>query len=143
MSAAKPEPFPRTLRALMKERKLTYRQLADATVAVDPDGKGLTHSYLNALVHDKARPSMRAIQLIAAALEISPLRFAEYRGAIIRRAFDDEAMGFGQFIAHTATLHRWLNETRQQDELTLGLLAVIEGRRSGAEWLEPPLGPGF
>ena len=71
------EPFGDALRALMKQRGLSYRGLAEATREVD--GKGMTHAHINMLANGHDRPSMRAMELIAHACGVRPAHFAEYR----------------------------------------------------------------
>ena len=80
MPARSDKPFGEALRALMGERDLTYRSLADATRSLD--GKGMTHAHLNMLANGHDKPSLRAMELIARACEVRPDYFAEYRLAV-------------------------------------------------------------
>lgn len=99
-------PLAQVLAALMSERQLSYRALANATRRADPVGEGLTHGHLANLVAGRARPSMRALELLAAALELPPSHFAEYRLADLRRQVDERAVGL------RAALRRYRQLTR-------------------------------
>jgi lambda repressor-like predicted transcriptional regulator len=86
------QPFREAVRALLSERGLTFRALAARTSEFDSDGKGLSHSYLATLgTHD--RPTLRAMEVVARALELEPTFFAEYRLGMVRRLFDEEQQG--------------------------------------------------
>lgn len=90
------KPFGDALRALMEERGLTYRKLADATRRID--GKGLTHAYINMLANGHDKPSLRAIELIASATDAQPTYFAEYRLAVAMRELDPAEVGLEQAL---------------------------------------------
>jgi hypothetical protein len=86
------QPFREAVRALLAERGLTFRALAASTTAVDPHGKGLSHTYLATLgTHD--RPTLRAMELVARALDLEPTFFAEYRLGMVRHLFDEDQQG--------------------------------------------------
>ena len=70
MTRPSTKPFGESLRALMDERSLTYRGLAEATRKLD--GKGITHAHINMLANGHDKPSMRAMELIAAACGVAP-----------------------------------------------------------------------
>ena len=70
MTPPSTKPFGESLRALMDSRSLTYRGLAEATRKLD--GKGITHAHINMLANGHDKPSMRAMELIAAACDVSP-----------------------------------------------------------------------
>jgi transcriptional regulator with XRE-family HTH domain len=89
-------PFGEALRALMDERGLTYRSLADATLKLD--GRGMTHAHINMLANGHDRPSRRAMELIAKACDIQPAYFAEYRLATAMRALDPAEVGLEQAL---------------------------------------------
>ena len=91
MDRSSDRPFGETLRALMGERKLTYRSLADETRCLD--GRGMTHSHINMLANGHDAPSMRAMELIARACEVQPAYFAEYRLAAAMRELDPTEVG--------------------------------------------------
>lgn len=82
----------------MKSRALTYRALAESTREVD--GRGLTHAHINMLANGRDKPSLRAMELIAAACQVEPEYFAEYRLAAAMRALDPEVVGFDNALAN-------------------------------------------
>lgn len=100
-------PFGEALRNLMEDRGLSYRALSKATE--DVDGKGLTHAHLNMLANGHDKPSLRAMELIAAATRIVPDYFAEYRLAKAVRDLDPEIVGFEQALRN---LNQRLGERR-------------------------------
>ncbi len=66
------EAFGTTVQRLMDEQGVTYRQLAART--------GLSAGYLNHLVHgNRPVPSNDVVQTLAAALEVEPEHFREFR----------------------------------------------------------------
>lgn len=70
------EGFGETVQSLMDERGVTYRQLASST--------GLSAGYLNHLVHgNRPVPSNDVVATLAAALEVEPEHFREYRLRVI------------------------------------------------------------
>jgi transcriptional regulator with XRE-family HTH domain len=70
------EPFGRTIERLMTETGLTYRGLAAKT--------GLSAGYLNHLVHgNRPVPSKNVVERLAAALDVEPEHFREYRLRVI------------------------------------------------------------
>jgi len=89
-------PFGDALRELMGGRGLTYRSLAEATRAFD--GRGLTHAHINMIANGHDRPSMRAMELIAAACGVEPDHFAEYRLAAAMRELDPAEVGLEQAL---------------------------------------------
>jgi transcriptional regulator with XRE-family HTH domain len=96
MTPPSSKPFGEALRTLMDERSLTYRGLAEATRKLD--GKGITHAHINMLANGHDKPSMRAMELIAAACEINPDYFAEYRLAAAMRELDPAEVGLEQAL---------------------------------------------
>jgi transcriptional regulator with XRE-family HTH domain len=86
------QPFREAVRALLAERGLTFRALGARTGDVDPERRGLSHSYIATLgAHE--RPTMRAIEIVARALDLEPTFFAEYRLGMVRRLFDEAHQG--------------------------------------------------
>jgi transcriptional regulator with XRE-family HTH domain len=70
------ESFGPTIQALMSERGVTYRQLAERS--------GLSAGYLNHLVHgNRPVPSDEVITQLAKALRVEPEHFREYRLRVI------------------------------------------------------------
>jgi transcriptional regulator with XRE-family HTH domain len=96
MTPPSTKPFGESLRVLMDERSLTYRGLAEETRKLD--GKGITHAHINMLANGHDKPSMRAMELIAAACEIEPDYFAEYRLAAAMRELDPAEVGLEQAL---------------------------------------------
>jgi transcriptional regulator with XRE-family HTH domain len=96
MSRTSAKPFGEALRALMHERGLTYRGLAEAIRALD--GKGITHAHINMLANGHDKPSMRAMELIARACDVEPDYFAEYRLAVAMRELDPDEVGLEQAL---------------------------------------------
>lgn len=91
MTSLSTKPFGESLRALMDSRSLTYRGLAEATRKLD--GKGITHAHINMLANGHDKPSMRAMELIAAACGVEADYFAEYRLAAAMRELDPAEVG--------------------------------------------------
>jgi transcriptional regulator with XRE-family HTH domain len=96
MDGSSDKPFGDALRALMKERGLSYRSLADGTRRLD--GRGMTHAHINMLANGHDKPSIRAMELIARACDIEPEYFAEYRLASAMRALDPAEVGLEQAL---------------------------------------------
>jgi len=88
--------FGDALRALMEARELSYRELAQATRQID--GRGMTHAHINMLANGHDKPSMRAMELIAAACGVEPEYFAEYRLAVAMRELDPAEVGLEQAL---------------------------------------------
>jgi transcriptional regulator with XRE-family HTH domain len=98
MSSNSAKPFGEALRALMDAHGLTYRALAERIREVD--GKGITHAHINMLANGHDKPSMRAMELIAAACDVDPDYFAEYRLAVAMRELDPNEVGLEQALAN-------------------------------------------
>jgi transcriptional regulator with XRE-family HTH domain len=96
MTRPSTKPFGEALRALMDERSLTYRGLAEATRGLD--GRGITHAHINMLANGHDKPSMRAMDLIAQACGVDPDYFAEYRLAAAMRELDPAEVGLEQAL---------------------------------------------
>jgi transcriptional regulator with XRE-family HTH domain len=92
----------------MKDRGLSYRDLAVATRALD--GKGMTHAHINMLANGHDKPSLRAMELIARACGVQPEYFAEYRLARAMRELDPTEVGLEQALAN---LNARLGERRR------------------------------
>jgi transcriptional regulator with XRE-family HTH domain len=90
------QPFGKALRALMSDRGLSYRRLAEAIRELDD--KGITHAHLNMLANGHDKPSVRAMKLIARACDVSPDYFAEYRLAMAMRELDPSVVGLEQAL---------------------------------------------
>jgi transcriptional regulator with XRE-family HTH domain len=90
------QPFGEALRTLMSERDLSYRALAEAINGFDQ--QGVTHAHLNMLANGHDKPSIRAMELIAQACDVSPEFFAEYRLAVAMRELDPGVVGLEQAL---------------------------------------------
>lgn len=88
------DPITAALKLLMLDRGLTYRSLASQTREEDPEGRGVTYAYLCGLTSGREYPSRRALELIAACLELEPSYFAEYRLAELQSQLDARRVGF-------------------------------------------------
>ena len=110
MKARSDKPFGEALRTLMAERGLTFRGLALATRSLD--GKGMTHAHLNMLANGHDKPSIRAMELIAQACDVSPEFFAEYRLAVAMRELDPGVVGLEQALEN---LNARLGSRRRSD----------------------------
>jgi len=76
------EPFGAAVERLMDETGLTYRALAAKT--------GLSAGYLNHLVHgNRPVPSNDVIEALAAALDVEPEHFREYRLRVITERLEE------------------------------------------------------
>jgi transcriptional regulator with XRE-family HTH domain len=96
MNSHSRKPFGDALRELMRQRALSYRELAEATRTLD--GRGMTHAHINMLANGHDKPSMRAMELIAAVCEVDPRYFAEYRLAAAMRELDPAEVGLEQAL---------------------------------------------
>jgi hypothetical protein len=97
------QPFHEAVRGVLAERGLTFRALAARTSEIEPDGKGLSHSYLTTLgTHD--RPTRRAMEIVARALDLRPTFFAEYRLGLVRGLFDEEQQGLPRALQNLQAL---------------------------------------
>jgi hypothetical protein len=97
------QPFHEAVRGVLAERGLTFRALAARTSEVDPDGKGLSHSYLTTLGKPD-RPTQRALEVVARALDLRPTFFAEYRLGVARGLFDEEQQGLPRALENLQAL---------------------------------------
>ena len=76
------DPFGDTLERLMTENGVTYRGLAAKTK--------LSAGYLNHLVHgNRPVPSNEIVRSLAAALEVEPEHFREYRIRVITERLEE------------------------------------------------------
>ena len=92
-SAGKRVPFAEVVTARKTELGLSYRTLSARTKELDPEGRGLSTAYLVQLFKGNEDPIPRAIRLIAAALDLEPDDFLEYR-LHLARAWLDERIDF-------------------------------------------------
>ena len=87
------EPITVALKPLMRERKLTFRALAELTRAHDA-GAAASPSPTCALTSGREHPSPRSLELIAATLGIQPDYFPEYRLWQLRDQLNPKRAGF-------------------------------------------------
>lgn len=83
--------FSHAFTELKRRRGKSYRQIAAATEAADPAGRGLSAGHLARLASGDERPGVRGIELVAAALEMEPDYFSEYRLALARWQLDERS----------------------------------------------------
>jgi transcriptional regulator with XRE-family HTH domain len=108
-------PFGEALWALLDERGMSLRQLEAATRNVDPERKGLTNSFLSQAANGRTKISAGAIWKVAAALGVEPCYFAEYRAAVVRRAFDPDVVSFQALLTHLDDLDALIRSDRSKD----------------------------
>jgi transcriptional regulator with XRE-family HTH domain len=111
--------FAEVFHDLRRTRGLTYRELAARTVHLDPEGKGLTHGYLASLAKGNETPTKRAIEVIANALEIEPQVFVEWRLAVVRTHFDEQAVGLERAATNLSDLANLLDSLSCTDQTEL------------------------
>ena len=109
MSRTSEQPFGEALRELMAARGLTYRGLSETIRGLD--GRGITHAHINMLANGHDRPSMRAMELIAHACNVTPEYFAEYRLAVAMHELDPAEVGLEQALEN---LNARLGEQRRR-----------------------------
>lgn len=107
-------PFHEAFSKLKEERRLSYRDLRDATEGVNPSGRGLSASHLSRLCHGLDPPSALTIALIAKALDLSPRYFAEYRLAQARALLDERAPGGLRFALRQLRRFEAAGSTEQE-----------------------------
>jgi transcriptional regulator with XRE-family HTH domain len=73
----------------MRDRRLTFRALAELTRTLDPTGRGVTHAYLCGITSGHEHPSHRSLELIATGLDLDPYYFVEYRLAELWRELNE------------------------------------------------------
>jgi transcriptional regulator with XRE-family HTH domain len=88
------DPITVTLKPLMDEHRLSYRQLAALTRKFDPEERGVSYAYLAGLVSGREYPSPRALELIASSLDLDASYFPEYRLDRFRRELNGREVGF-------------------------------------------------
>ena len=133
--------FGSALRALMGERNLTFRSLAEATRLAG--SKGMTQPHLNMLANGHDKPSMRAMRLVAQVCEVQPEYFAEYRLAAAMRELDLAEVGLEQALANLSarlgargsadarTPSATANSTTSSQRLAIGSMGLSARASSG------------
>lgn len=112
-----PAAFTAALRRHMAERNVTFRQLAAETKTVDQLGRGLSHTYLGNIARGTDAPTANSIELVAAALEVDPLEFAEYRLAMVRRLLDEREVGLERALANLRAIEDAVDASLGQTDL--------------------------
>lgn len=92
-------PFAAALDDLLAERDWSNRHLAVTTRQRFDWG---SHGTINFLINGELAPSRRAMEVIAAVLEIQPRYFAEYRLLQARDQLDPERVGLDDALANLA-----------------------------------------
>jgi transcriptional regulator with XRE-family HTH domain len=87
------EPFQAVLGRLKEARGMSYREIAEATARVDPDGRGLSPTRIAQLLKSGDPPAPRALELLAQALGQHPDVFVEYKLAQARAMLDERGPG--------------------------------------------------
>lgn len=90
------KPFPAAVKELLDELEISQRELARRT---NTHGWGHT-STVNFLVRGETKPSIKAMEQIARALEVPPDYFAEYRMAKMRESLNPNRVGFKKALAN-------------------------------------------
>jgi transcriptional regulator with XRE-family HTH domain len=100
-----PEPFGARLRRLRESLDMSRSQLSRATVGVDPAGKGLPEITIKQLERGaRLQPRVHTIELLAAALDVPPAEFLEYRLAKAREALDEQQVGLAAALRTLAEI---------------------------------------
>ena len=101
-------PLAEQLPERMRERGVSYRELSALTyeAAAKAGEKGVSFAYLINIAKARARPTPRAIELIAEALDFPPEQIPDYRLGRLRAYLDDrhEAEALQRFLELEAQL---------------------------------------
>lgn len=97
------------MRSRMDAEGITYRDLEARTRDADPEGRGLTFSYLSGIARHRESPSITSMIKIAQSLGMPPEEFTEYRLAHVRRLFDERGEGFDEASRNLAELEHWID----------------------------------
>lgn len=125
------ESFEKALRGLLRERGLSFRQLAARTREAQGDDAGLSYGYLAALGRQE-NATVSAMEVVAAALEVEPTVFAEYRLALARRLFDERDIGLDRALDNLRLLNAGQKGNVPPAPERLIRLARSAGARSAA-----------
>jgi hypothetical protein len=106
------EPFAVQVKALAEERGLSVSKLA--WKAHDPNTKGTAEDTLHKVLQGKRPLNDALARAVAAALEVDPERFVEYRLSAWRHALDEREVGFERAATLLAELEGLLT-TRPAD----------------------------
>jgi transcriptional regulator with XRE-family HTH domain len=110
MSKPSTSPFGEALRQLMRSQGLSYRELSERTRRIDD--RGMTHAHINMLANGREKPSVRAMELLAQALQVPPSHFAEHRLSMAMRELDPDQVGLEQALKN---LNARLADRRRSD----------------------------
>lgn len=89
------KPFPEALEAVLTEQDLSRRELVRRCRKKGWGNVATLHYLANGEEH----PTMRAMDNIAGALQISPSYFAEYRLATARASLDERVVGLSKALS--------------------------------------------
>jgi len=84
------------------------------TAEADPDGKGLSFSYLGKIERGLERPSVARMEMLAELLGLDPGEFIEYRLARAREQLDERAVGLEQAARNLRMIGDALRETGRE-----------------------------
>jgi len=107
-------PFGPALRELMQAGEMTFSSLSRATKAADPAGKGIARGHLNMLTNGHDKPSIRVMELVAAACGVNPSHFAEYRLRDARRGLDPEVVGWEKALENLSASYAAAHPRRKR-----------------------------
>lgn len=98
------EPAPVALRRLFDVHNATLRGVAARTREIDETGKGINYTYISGLMSGREKPSPRALELLAAAFDLDPEFFIEYRMGKLRGELDPRIVGFDAAVERFVAL---------------------------------------
>lgn len=98
-------PFCEVAGELKTASGLSFTRLAARTRELDHERRGLSASYVTQLFNGKLPPVPRALRLIAAAMDVQPDVFVEYRLHEARRTLD-ETVDFAAAVSNLGRLER-------------------------------------
>lgn len=122
------------VRSAMRQKRISYRDLARKTRELDPEGKGLSHGYIASLGRgEEEHPSRRAMALLAQSLGLEVEEFAEWQLLEARSMLDESHVGLETALSNLGHFTRMLASISEQAE---GL------RPQASAASQTPLSPG-
>jgi hypothetical protein len=110
----------------MRERGMSFNDLADATVRVDPHGKGLRAAYCRSLARSDEFGAPASLQLVADALNVPVTVFSEYWAATVREMFNYRRRDPSEIRASLADLEAAMLDGGRQGTSGSPLRAKLE-----------------